>query len=80
MVYRRFGTIFSRLLLSKQDELRCLEATLNGMDKTDEAEGNTRYLASRALDVHRKTFPSTWRESRESLLERIEKKALEYGA
>lgn len=80
MVYRRFGTIFSRLLLSKQDELRCLEAKLNGMDKTDETDDNTRYLVSREVDADRDSLPATFRgESRAQLLEKIEKKAMEYG-
>ena len=79
MVYRRFGTIFSRLLLNKQDELRCLEDFLMGMDRTDEADGHTVYLMSRTEDNHRKNVPEYWAESRAQLLDKIEKKALEYG-
>ena len=80
MLYRRFGTVYSRLLLSKQDEMSRMEALLNGMDKQDEAEGNERYLKSCTLDAERETTPDAWRGvSRVQLLEKLEKKALEYG-
>lgn len=79
MVYRRFGTVFSRLLLAKQDEMSRMEATLTGMDKTDEANGNGEYLMSHALDDDRESIPRAWPESRKQLLVKMEKKALEYG-
>ena len=79
MLYRRFGTIFSRLLLSKQDELSGMERLLKGMDMTDEEDGNQDFLMSRTLDVERENFPAGWGESRAQLLEKMEKKALEYG-
>ncbi|KAL8683115.1 MAG: hypothetical protein Q9186_000929 [Xanthomendoza sp. 1 TL-2023] len=34
-IYRRFGFLYSRVLLSKQDELRRLEDTLDAMDRWD---------------------------------------------
>ena len=52
MVYRRFGTVFARLLLSKQDEIRRLEAKLQGMDKTDERSGDSEYLMSMQKTAH----------------------------
>lgn len=80
MVYRRFGTIFSRLLLSKQDEMRCLEAKLKGVHKTEEYDGNTQYMISRQLDADRNSLPPTFRgESRIQLMEKIEKKSLGSG-
>ena len=81
MVYRRFGLVFSRLLLNKQDEIREMEATLLAMDRTDEACGNDEYLMSRTGDVNRdgQSIPRLWPETRPQLLERLEKKALEYG-
>ena len=80
MVYRRFGSVFSRLLLSKQDELRTMEATLLAMDRTDLADDNGHYLMSRPLDVDRDRFPEAWQGvSRVALLEKMEKVALEYG-
>lgn len=80
MVYRRFGSVYSRLLLSKQDELRTMEATLLAMDRTDLADDNEHYLMSRSLDVERDRIPEAWNGvSRVVLLERMEKVALEYG-
>ena len=79
MVYRKFRTVFSRLLLTKQDELSRMEALLNGMDKMDDANGNGRYLKSITRDAGRESNPPEWPETRLQLLERMEKKALEYG-
>lgn len=81
MVYRRFGTVYSRLLLSKQDEMKSMEALLLGMDKTDRDDNNGQYLQSRSLDVKRgNDIPPTWRgQSRVQLIEKLEKLALEYG-
>ena len=79
MLYRRFGSVFSRLLLSKQDEMSRMEATLNALDKTDDVTGKGKFLMSRALDEKRSIVPETWSETRPQLMERMEKKALEYG-
>lgn len=79
MVYRRFGCVFSRLLLCKQDELGRIEKTLEAMDRTDADGGNGRYLMSHKRDEHRDTVPDTWPESRTQLMEKLEKKALNYG-
>ena len=80
MVYRRFGSVYSRLLLSKQDELGGMEAKLLAMDQTDMADGNGHYLMSRPLDVGRKQIPELWEGlSRVELLKRMQKVALEYG-
>ncbi|KAM0804429.1 hypothetical protein BDR22DRAFT_885685 [Usnea florida] len=79
MVYRRFGAVYARLLLAKQDEMSRMEDLLQGMDKTDEAEGNTKYLMSHTRDAGRPHIPSLWTESRTQLMERMEKKALEYA-
>ncbi|KAL6718279.1 hypothetical protein ACLMJK_004367 [Lecanora helva] len=80
MIYRRFGTIFSRLLLSKQDELSKMEKLMAGMDKDDEDAGHEEYLMSRTLDDERgDDVPHTWDETRTQLLERMEKKTLEYA-
>ena len=80
MVYRRFGPVYSRLLLSKQDELGRMEALLLAMDQTDLADGNGKYLMSKPLDVGREQLPEAWDGvSRVALLERMEKLALEYG-
>ena len=81
MVYRRFGTVFSRLLLSKQDEMSSLEDLLLGMDKTDQDDDNEEYLKSRALDVERgNDIPPAWQgQSRVQVIVKLEKLALEYG-
>ena len=80
MVYRRFGLVFSRLLLNKQDEIREMEATMLAMDRTDENHKNDKYIMSRTEDIKRDSVPTYWPESRPQLLERLEKKVLEYGA
>lgn len=79
MVYRRFGCVFSRLLLCKQDEISRIEATLQAMDKTDTDAGHGQYLMSHKLDEDRDSIPSAWPESRTKLMAKLEKKALDYG-
>ncbi|MCJ1462368.1 hypothetical protein MMC07_000968 [Pseudocyphellaria aurata] len=79
MVYRRFGSIYSRLILRKQDEMSRIEALLQGMDKTDEADGHVEYLMSHTVDEHRECIPAAWPESRTELMNRLEKKALDYA-
>ena len=81
MIYRRFGTVFSRLILSKQDEMSRMEDQLLGMDRTDRDNNNERYLRSRQSDVKRgDDIPAAWKgQSRVQLIEKLETKALEYG-
>lgn len=81
MVYRRFGTVYSRLLLSKQDEMSNMEDLLLAMDKTDRDNNNEQYLKSRQKDINRgNDIPSAWQgQSRIQLIEKLEKLALEYG-
>ena len=86
MVYKRFGIVFSRLLLNKQDEIRHMEDELQAMDKTDAACGGETYLMSRDEDVKRdptsipwlQTGPQTGPQTRPLLLEKLESKILEY--
>lgn len=82
MIYCRFGTVFARLLLSKQDEISQLEAKLHAMDKTDEKNGDSQYLMSRTLDDRRSKVdvPPTWQnETRRDVLAKLEKLTLDYG-
>ena len=79
MVYRRFGYVFARLLLAKQDDIRRLEGLLNGMDKQDNGEGNHLFIKSHYEDARRETFPSAWGVSRVELLDQLETKAKDYG-
>ena len=74
MVYRRFGYVFSRLLLRKQDEIGRIESTLEAMDRTDLHEGNKQFLMSHKLDEDRDCAPLGWPESRKQLMEKLEKK------
>ena len=78
MVYRRFGSVFARLLLNKQDEISRMEASLLRMDKADRAQGNDQYIMSRIDDVNRESTPWSG-ESRTELLASLERKTLEYG-
>ncbi|KAL8678378.1 MAG: hypothetical protein Q9186_005272 [Xanthomendoza sp. 1 TL-2023] len=77
----RFGIVFSRLLLNKQDEIRRMEAELQGMDRTDERFDGELYLNSRYEDTQRdsSTIPSYWSQTRPQLLQKLETKILEYS-
>ncbi|KAL9583401.1 MAG: hypothetical protein Q9212_002731 [Teloschistes hypoglaucus] len=57
MVYRRFGSVFSRLLLTKQDEIRRMESLLEAMDRTDERNGGSEFLQSTIKDERRTEIP-----------------------
>ena len=72
MIYRRFGYLQSRLLLEKQNSLRILEEELDRLDMRM-AKENPRWLR----DLH--CIPSDTAQSREDLLERIEKEFCGYG-
>ena len=77
-IYRRFGFLYARLLLYKQDELTELEEELRDMDKRDWDDASYQdCLKSRTKDDAAKNQPG--RSSRKELLQRIEKKTLEYG-
>jgi len=79
MIYRRFGTLQARLLLRKQDQLRKLEDQLKAMDAfDDESEAGRQCLASRMKDEAMQPEYEGG-ETRDQLLDRIEKKHLEYG-
>ena len=79
MVYRRFGYVFSSVLLSKQEEISRMEATLRSMDKRDQAEGHELYIRSHFEDARRDSVPRTWSESRIELIGRLECKIKEYS-
>lgn len=81
MVYKRFGMVFSRLLLNKQDEVRELEMKLHAMDNADnKTDAGKNFLMSRRDDLQREkdSRPRWWNETRPELLQRLEKKVLEY--
>ncbi|KAL8717668.1 MAG: hypothetical protein Q9225_005105 [Loekoesia sp. 1 TL-2023] len=81
MVYKRFGIVFSRLLLNKQSEIRQMQADLEAMDRTDELKGEIRYLLSREEDIERdpQTISYKWMGTRPQLMQSLEKKILEYS-
>ena len=80
MLFKRFGIVFARLLLNKQDEIRQMEDELQGMDKMDLVSDKKEYLLSRDEDVKREpsTIPGCWSQTRPRLLEKLEKKIMEY--
>lgn len=49
------------------------------MDKTDADAGHGQYIMSHKLDEERDSIPNAWPESRIELMEKLEKKALDYG-
>ena len=77
MIFRRFGFLYSRVLLNKQDEIRELESRLDHMDKDDYQDESTRKcLKSRSRDEKR--IGSTG-QTRQELLRAVEEKLREYG-
>ena len=79
MVYRRFGRVFSRLLLAKQEEISRLEELLDAMDRQDQRKGFEKYLRSHFEDQNRGPVPPAWGSTRAELLEKLEVKAKVYG-
>ena len=79
MSYRRFGYLFSRVLLARQDELSVMESELNGMDKQDADEGNELYIKSHSQDAIREGVPQTWPCSRTEMMDKLEVKLTQYG-
>ena len=78
MIYRRFGFLFSRLLLQKQDELLDLEELLCDMDNSDDRDSQRRkYLKDRVADEGGTAIPG--QRSRKEVLKDIETKVLEYS-
>ncbi|KAI4194210.1 MAG: hypothetical protein LQ350_007909 [Teloschistes chrysophthalmus] len=80
-IYRRFGTLFSRLLLTKQDEIRRMECELEAMDRTDHANGDIEYLRTTVEDERREDpLPAGWPQGgRRKLLGRLERGLVEYA-
>ena len=78
MVYRRFGTVVSRLLLNKQDEIAELETTLKDMDGADANGPRATCLMSRTIDESM-LDKEKWPTSRPKLLKDLETKIHEYS-
>lgn len=79
MIYRRFGFLYSRVLLSKQDELRKLEEDLDALDRRD-ANGTDRTrkcLKSQSKDYAREKLDGV--QTRKELLQVVETKLYQYG-
>ncbi|KAI4157687.1 MAG: hypothetical protein LQ342_008092 [Letrouitia transgressa] len=80
MIYRRFGFVHARLLLRRQDELRELEDKLIDLDIRDSKNFNReRCLKCREEDDDNPDSNNPWRESRGSILDKMEDKTLKYG-
>ncbi|KAL8736923.1 MAG: hypothetical protein Q9181_002188 [Wetmoreana brouardii] len=79
MVYRRFGFLYTRILLSKQDELREMENELDSMDLRDAntSDKTRKCLKSRGKDFARAGAQGS--PTRKDLLRSAECKLLEYG-
>ncbi|PQE28352.1 Peptidase C14 caspase domain protein [Rutstroemia sp. NJR-2017a BBW] len=80
-VYPRFGYLHTRLLLTKQHEIRELEAELDRMDEADEGAEDKRRARSRKFDVkleqqELKANPAI--RTRTKILEEIENKLKAY--
>lgn len=83
-IYRRFGYLHARLLLRKQDEIRRLEAELDGLDDLDEAEDapNKQRARSRTVDIvaeKRELAEDPNLRTRTVVLDEIEEKLAAYG-
>ncbi|KAL8818524.1 MAG: hypothetical protein Q9223_002866 [Gallowayella weberi] len=78
-IYRRFGFLYSRVLLSKQDEIRRLEDSLDDMDRRDATSSNQtrKCLKSQAKDFARTSINGS--QTRKELLGIVEGKLYEYG-
>ncbi|KAL8801499.1 MAG: hypothetical protein Q9182_004402 [Xanthomendoza sp. 2 TL-2023] len=78
-IYRRFGFLYSRVLLSKQDELRRLEDTLDDMDRRDAttSDKTRKCLKSQAKDFAQTSTNGT--QTRTELLRTVQGKLYEYG-
>ncbi|KAL8644661.1 MAG: hypothetical protein Q9226_007654 [Calogaya cf. arnoldii] len=78
-IYRRFGFLYSRVLLSKQDELRRLEEDLDAMDHRDAhtSDKTRKCLKSRAKDFAQTSTHGS--PTRKQLLQSVESKLGEYG-
>ncbi|KAL8732197.1 MAG: hypothetical protein Q9166_002944 [cf. Caloplaca sp. 2 TL-2023] len=78
-IYRRFGFLYSRVLLSKQDELRRLEDDLDAMDSRDAktSDKTRKCLKSRTKDFARASIDGA--PTRKDLLQAIESKLYQYG-
>ncbi|KAI4277690.1 MAG: hypothetical protein LQ337_001563 [Flavoplaca oasis] len=78
-IYRRFGFLYSRVLLSKQDELRRLEDDLDAMDHRDAhgTDHTRKCLKSCAKDFARKQKENL--QTRKELLQTVQSKLYDYG-
>ena len=79
MIYRRFGFLYSRLLLEKQDELREIEEKLDETDKRDAngSEGTQKCLQSRSRDQRDNDVNDD--SKRRAIMRKAEEKLYVYG-
>lgn len=79
MIYRRFGFLYSRLLLDKQDELRRIERDLDSIDERDAngSESARKCLQSRSKDDSNNDVDDAY--TRRALLQKAERRLYTYG-
>ena len=79
MIYRRFGFLYSRLLLEKQDELREIEENLDETDRRDAngPEGTQKCLQSRSRD--QRVNDANDDSKRRAIMRKAEEKLYVYG-
>ena len=77
MIFRRFGFLYSRVLLNKQDQIRELESRLDDIDKKD-YQDKIKRKSLKSISRDEKCISSTG-QTRQELLRTVEEKLREYG-
>ena len=78
-VYRGFGYLHSRVLLSLQDQIATLERELDQKDSLDQKNGLASRLQSRARD-ERESRRNGEERPRDHIIEDLQRKLIQYGA
>ena len=78
-VYRGFGYLHSRVLLSLQDQIATLERELDQKDSLDQKNGLASRLQSRARD-ERESRRNGEERPRDHIIEDLQRKLMQYGS
>lgn len=83
-VFRKFGTLRTRVMLHRQWELETLEKELDDLDKEDEKNDAGRiqsiaYDHARSAGLPNQQEPKKQESPREKIIKKIEKKLEQYG-
>lgn len=79
MIYRRFGFLYSRVLLDKQDELREMEADLDSIDQSDAQGLKTARTCLQSRSKDNRCNDVNDENTRRALLRKAEKVLYTYG-